>query len=243
MVDADDLTPPPETIAMADPVQILALHVGAARERWPGRPASAIAKEARAGALALGPEGFEADEQADRAVHGGPEKALHHYPAEHYAWWRTQFPGHDDVLRPGGFGENVVAEGLDESTVCLGDRFRLGTALVEVCQGRQPCWKLAAHTGLDALPARMQASGRTGWYCRVLEAGLVSAGDRIVLVDRPLPDWPLARLIAARFDPRLDPALAAEIAALPFLSQSWRTALAKKTDPAFVEDTRKRLSP
>ena len=154
---------------------VLALHVGRARERWEGKPPSAIAKEPVPEALDLGYEGFSADEQADRKVHGGPEKAVHHYPAAHYAWWRERFPDHEDVLRSGGFGENIVADGLDEESVCLGDRFRLGRALVEICQGRQPCWKLAAHTGIAAMAGAMQKSGRTGWYspgCHATASGL-----------------------------------------------------------------------
>ena len=221
---------------------ILALQVGQARERWEGKPPSAIAKEAVTGPLDLGFEGFPADEQADRRVHGGPEKAVHHYPAGHYAWWREQFPDHDQVLSPGGFGENIVADGLDEESVCLGDRFRLGRALVEICQGRQPCWKLAAHTGIAAMASAMQKSGRTGWYYRVLEPGRVAAGDELSLEDRQLPAWPLARIIAARFDPRIDPRLAAEIAGLAPLSQSWRASFVKKSDASYAEDTRARLS-
>uniref|UniRef100_UPI003BAA643F MOSC domain-containing protein n=1 Tax=Stappia sp. TaxID=1870903 RepID=UPI003BAA643F len=221
---------------------VLALHVGRARERWEGKPPSAIAKEPVPEALDLGYEGFSADEQADRKVHGGPEKAVHHYPAAHYAWWRERFPDHEDVLRPGGFGENIVADGLDEDSVCLGDRFRLGRALVEICQGRQPCWKLAAHTGIAAMAGAMQKSGRTGWYYRVLEPGSVAAGDEIAIQERPLPDWPLARIIAARFDPRIDPRLAEEIAGLAPLSQSWRASFVKKSDASYAEDTRERLS-
>jgi MOSC domain-containing protein YiiM len=221
---------------------ILALQVGRARARWDGKPPSAIAKSPVSGALELGLEGFPSDEQADRTVHGGPEKAVHHYPAGHYAWWRSRFPGHEQALAPGSFGENIVADGLDEESVCLGDRIRLGEALVEICQGRQPCWKLVAHTGIAAMAIEMQKSGRTGWYYRVIEPGMVAPGDEIALQERPLPDWPLARIIAARFNPRLDPKLAAEIAGLAPLSRSWRASFVKKSESAHVEDTRARLS-
>jgi MOSC domain-containing protein YiiM len=222
--------------------RITSLHTGRARDRWEGRPPSAIGKEAVAGPLMLGLEGLAGDEQADRAVHGGPEKALHHYPADHYAAWADAWPEHAATFCAGGFGENVSTTGLTEADICLGDRLRLGAALVEICQGRQPCWKLSAHTGIGEMAARLQKSGRTGWYYRVIEPGEVAVGDAVALTERRHPDWPLSRVIAARFDSRLDPAVAAAIAALPELSESWRKSFLKKTDPAFVEDTGARLS-
>lgn len=221
---------------------ITALYTGRPQARWEGKPPSAIGKTPVAGPLMLGFEGLEGDEQADRAVHGGPEKALHHYPADHYAAWADVWPEHAATFAAGGFGENVSTTGVTETDLCLGDRLRLGEALVEICQGRQPCWKLSAHTGIGEMAARLQKSGRTGWYYRVIEPGRVVAGDPVVLAGRRHPDWPLSRIIAARFDPRLDPATAAAIAALPELSQSWRKSFLKKTDPAFAEDTSARLS-
>ena len=220
---------------------VIGLFVGKARDRWPGRPPSAIGKTAMDGPLRIEADGFVDDEQADLTVHGGPEKAVHHYAAEHMAFWRDTFAEHADRFHPGCFGENVSTTGLTEDTLCLGDVFALGTACVEVCQGRQPCWKLAAHMEIDALPPQFQRTGRTGWYYRVLEPGEVRNGDAVRVVERSLPDWPLARVIAARFDPRLDPADAAALADLAALSESWRVAFAKKARRGFVEDTARRL--
>lgn len=222
-------------------VSVSGLYIGKARQRWDGKPPSAIGKLPVTDGLDVGLEGFAGDEQADRSVHGGPEKALHHYPADHYTHWAAQWPEHAGRLVAGGFGENVSTVGLTEADVCLGDRFRIGTALVEICQGRQPCWKLPAHTGIDEMAVAMQKSGRTGWYYRVLEEGRIAVGDAMELVARPLPDWPLDRIVAARFDPRLDPAIAAAIAALPPLSASWRASFAKKSQGGFSEDTTARL--
>lgn len=219
-----------------------AIYTGTPRARWEGKPPSAIAKSPVSGPVMLGLEGLEGDEQADRTVHGGPEKALHHYPADHYAAWAELWPGLAAAFVAGGFGENVSTVGLTEADLCIGDRLRMGEALVEICQGRQPCWKLVAHSGAAEIAMRMQRNGRAGWYYRVIEPGLIAAGDRVELAGRPHPDWPLSRVIAARFDPRLDPAEAAAIAALPELSQSWRASFLKKTDPAFAEDTSARLS-
>jgi Uncharacterized protein conserved in bacteria len=221
--------------------RIVGLFVGRAEERWPGRPPSAIGKRPAAGIVAVGALGLTGDEQADRTVHGGPEKAIHHYAADHMADWRARFPDHAEKFVPGGFGENVSTVGLDEAGLCLGDRLTLGTALVEICQGRQPCWKLTAHTGIATMAVAFQDTARTGWYYRVIEPGEVRVGDTMRLVARPHPGWPLSMVIAARFNARLDPAVAAAIAALPELSQAWRKSFTKKAGRDYEEDTRKRL--
>ena len=139
--------------------------------------ASAIAKAAREGSVAVGLLGLEGDEQADAVHHGGIDKALHHYPADHYAFWRGEIGDHPLLAAPGGFGENIAAHGLLESDVCIGDRFRLGTALVEISHGRTPCWKIGHRFALPKLTAQVVETRRSGWYYRVLEPGTVAAGD------------------------------------------------------------------
>lgn len=182
-----------------DAVTIQALLIGAVAQFGPRGEASAIVKHPVAGPCHVGWRGIEGDAQADLRVHGGPDKALHHYPRDHYAWWRDRLDGErgaavavlDDA---GAFGENISTIGLTEETVCLGDRYRLGSALVEVCQGRQPCWK-QAHRLRDARTVAMMVdSGRTGWYYRVVKDGQVSAGDALTLLERPLPAWSVARV-------------------------------------------------
>ena len=138
---------------------------------------SAIAKQPVPGPVAVGTEGLHGDEQGDRRVHGGPDKAIHHYPREHYAAWRGEIGAHPLLDGPGAFGENISTTGLVEADLCLGDRLRLGTATVEVSQGRQPCWKLSDRFGVPDMARRVQDSGRSGWYYRVVEPGLVQAGD------------------------------------------------------------------
>ena len=155
---------------------------------------SAIGKVPVAGAVRIGRLGLDGDEQADLAVHGGPDKAIHHYPHDHYAWWRESLGDHPLLSGYGAFGENIATEGLTEDQVCVGDRWRLGTALVEVSQGRQPCWKLDHRFGGAAVNARVVKSRRSGWYYRVLEEGEVAAGDSMVLVERPYPDWSVKRV-------------------------------------------------
>lgn len=145
---------------------------------------SAIVKTAVSGPLWLGSEGLAGDEQADRNVHGGTEKALHHYPVEHYARLAQAFPEARHLL-PGGLGENLSTRGLDEALVCIGDTWRLGGALIQVSQPRSPCWKIDQRAGVEGLAAFIAEHGLTGWYYRVLRAGEVGAGDTLERVDRP----------------------------------------------------------
>lgn len=184
---------------------------------------SAIAKTPVEGLYAVTWLGIAGDAQADLSVHGGPEKAIHHYPRDHYGWWAERLAGQPLFDGPGAFGENISTRGLTERDVCIGDRFRIGTALVEVCQGRQPCWKQAHRFGDKRVVAMMVKSGRTGWYYRVLEEGQVTAGDELVRVTRPHPEWTVERVtgivVAGR---ERDPATLRELAAVPPLADAWR---------------------
>lgn len=173
--------------------RILSINCGKAvafREDAP----SAIGKVPVAGAVRVGRLGLAGDEQADLSVHGGPDKAIHHYPHDHYGWWREALGERPLLDAPGAFGENVTTAGLTEADVCIGDRWRLGTALVEVSQGRQPCWKLDHRFAGASVLARMVKSRRCGWYYRVIEEGAVAAGDAMTLIDRPFADWSVARV-------------------------------------------------
>ena len=171
----------------------------------------------------VGVEGLIGDEQADRIHHGGADKALHHYPAEHYAHWRARLGERAD-LAPGGFGENLSTTGMTEDTVLLGDRFRIGTTLIEVSHGRQPCWKLGHRFGHAALAAEVVATGKCGWYYRVLEPGSVAAGDAIEQVSEGLADWPVSRLFGVLIGGghKRERAVLAELAEMPVLAEAWR---------------------
>ncbi|SHM30261.1 MOSC domain-containing protein [Roseibium suaedae] len=220
---------------------ILGVFAGKPEQRWEGKEPSAIGKLPVEGPQRLTFTGLTSDQQADLRVHGGPEKALHHYAADHMSHWQTRFPDKADLFRPGCFGENISTEGLHEDNLCLGDVLTMGTATVEICQGRQPCWKLNLHTGIAAMAPSFQKSGKTGWYYRVLEEGNVAAGDKVRLIQRDYPQWPLARLISARFNPALEPETAAELAGMKPLAESWRASFQRKTDRGYVENTDRRL--
>ncbi len=196
--------------------------------RGPREP-SAIAKSPREGPIAVGPLGLAGDEQADLSVHGGPDKAIHHYPFDHYPFWRGVMGEQPLLSGPGAFGENISALGLVETAVCIGDRYRLGSALAEVSQGRQPCWKQGHRLGNPAVTAQIVETRRSGWYYRVIEPGEVAAGDTITLADRPLPGWTVERvfglLIAGEYED--DPAALRALAALEVLAESWRLRAGK----------------
>lgn len=219
---------------------IIGLYAGTPEELWPGRPPSAIRKSAVIGPVKVDKCGFTQDRQADLNVHGGEEKAIHHYPSEHMVFWQKMFPGDARRFVSGCFGENISTTGLTEHNLCLGDILTLGSALVQVCQGRQPCWKLNAHLENKQMAAQFQRTLKTGWYYRVLEEGTVTTADTMRLVDRPNPDWPLFKVSQARFSKLLDTRSAHELVSLPELSESWRAALVKK-QAGLIENTSLRL--
>lgn len=201
---------------------------------------SAIAKTPRQGSLAVTTLGLASDEQGDLRVHGGVEKAIHHYPRDHYASWIAELGEHPLLSRPGAFGENFSTSGWTEANLCLGDRIRAGTALLEVSQGRMPCWKLNDRFDVAQMALRVQESGRTGWYYRVLEEGSVAAGATLELVERLHPDWSLQRLSAVLFDKRVDADVLRECLALP-LPPNWRRTLTRRLEQGQVEDWSPRL--
>lgn len=217
-----------------------ALLAGIARPYTRPGSMSAIDKRPLDGTVAIGELGLEGDEQGDRRVHGGPDKAVHHYPFEHYATWRNELGPLAPLQSPGAFGENVSTRGLTEADVCLGDRFELGTALLEVSQGRQPCWKLNDRIGVPRMARLVQDSGRTGWYYRVVRPGEARAGDALRLVGRPHPDWPLLRLIRLLAGRVLDPAELGAALELP-LVPSWRRLVERRLASRQVEDWGRRI--
>jgi MOSC domain-containing protein YiiM len=190
-----------------------------------GRPVvSAIAKAPVAAAeLALSRTNLDGDRQADLSVHGGPDKAVYVYPAVHYPAWQAD----GFAVEVGGFGENLTVAGLTEDDVRLGDAWRWGEALVEVSQPRAPCYKLSLHTGRKDVGPHMLATGRCGWYLRVLEQGVVPTGGRLVL-ERRDPEAPtLAETFAAMFDDErvATTDVVARVLASPALAAGWREPL------------------
>lgn len=184
---------------------------------------SAIWKEPVQGRVWAGPEGLAGDTQVFRRAHGGPERALLLYCAGHYPAWRAEWQVRD--LGPGGFGENLTVEGLDESTACIGDVYRIGEVRLEVSGPREPCRNLVRRHRRPDLVDAVQRTGRSGWYARVLSEGWLEAGLPIVLLDRPHPQWPIERAAEVKRRRLDDPAAARLLAGCPALLADWRARL------------------
>jgi MOSC domain-containing protein YiiM len=194
-----------------------------------GQP-TGIYKRAAAGRVELGGDGLAGDVQADRRVHGGPEKALHHYPAEHYTALAAAFAQVWGELVPGSLGENVTTVGLDEETVCIGDVFRVGGVRIQVSQPRSPCWKIDCKFAATGMARLIAERGITGWYYRVLAPGSIGAGDTLELLDRNAEPVSLSRLWRAQIDRR--PAIEElhQLARTPGLAPGWAKKLTDRID-------------
>ena len=184
---------------------------------------TAIFKEPVEGPVRVVRLNLDGDGQADLTVHGGPTKAIYAYPSEHYEFWRGELPG--TTLRWGAFGENLTTQGqdLDEQSVSIGDRFRVGTARLVVTEPRMPCFKLGLRFGDPKMIKRFLQSQRTGFYFGVEEEGQVEAGDSIELLEKnPESDLrvqEVTRLYTTDRDNRELLRKAIETEALP---ESWR---------------------
>lgn len=189
-----------------------------------GDEPSAIGKTPVGGAVEITSTGLVGDEQADRVNHGGPEMAIHHYPRDHYAYWQTLKPDHPKLTKVGSFGENIAVSGWLETDVCIGDRFTLGSAVVEISQGRKPCWKQAHILEWPEMVSLIVDSRRSGWYYRVIEPGEVQAGDELARIANPYPKWTVHRVFSLLIggEAKNDRAAVAELAELPLLSPDWR---------------------
>ena len=194
---------------------------------------SAIFKTAVLGEVTIEPEGIRGDGQADLKNHGGVDKAICVYPAQHLPYWREQLNRED--LGAGAFGENFSVAGLDESSVAIGDRWKIGTAIFEVSQPRQPCWKLARRWQTKSLTAQAIDTGKTGWYLRVVQTGTVNR-------DAPIAVSPVTRSAHARFSiaeanhlfyqKQSDTKTIQQLIEVPQLSSAWKSELRGKLGSA-----------
>lgn len=216
------------------------VRIGQARPYTRPGIASAIDKQRVSGPVFAGPLGLQGDEQGDRQFHGGPDKAIHLYATEHYKHWRDALGEHPLLQQSGAFGENLATQGVSEWTLCLGDRLQVGQVVLEITQGRQPCWKLNDRFAVTDMARRLQDTLMTGWYCRVLTPGELSAGDAIILRERPYPQWTIARLMAVLYEPVMERATLESVLELALVA-NWRTLVEKRLQTGRVEDWTRRL--
>ncbi len=180
-------------------------------------------KEPVAGKIWAGNSNLSDDSQADLENHGGTDKAVLAYSADHYPVWRKELSLPD--LPNGGFGENLTIVGMTEETVCIGDTYVIGDVLLQVSQPRRPCWKISRRWQIDDLADRVKNTGRIGWYFRVLKEGFIENGLPVVLLERPYPQWTVERSYEIMKNRRSDTPAAQKLATCNLLSVNWRTKL------------------
>lgn len=202
--------------------QITGLYTGAAKPMPGDGRSTAIFKQPVHARVHLGPEGLDGDVQADRRVHGGPEKALHHFPADNYARLARAVPDLADSFVPGAIGENISTQGYTETEVCIGDIYACGSARIQLCQPRTPCWKIDARFDVEGLAKAIQVAGMSGWYYRVLEEGEIAAGDEWSLLERNPEPFSLSHFwhLAHTQRPDLDELM--RLATTPGLAPQWQ---------------------
>ena len=203
-------------------------HISQVKDGKDAEWVSSIWREAVLGRVHLSRTDLDGNAQADLKNHGGPDKAVCCYSAEHYPEWRSLLGLSEEKFAYGAFGENFTLTGLPEDAVCLGDIYAIGTAVVQVSQPRMPCWKVGRRWDRTDLPGEMTATGRTGFYLRVLEEGEVGAGDTLTLEERPLPNCTVARLNDALYVHKNDPAQDEELSRLPLLAEAWRRTFRRR---------------
>jgi MOSC domain-containing protein YiiM len=200
---------------------VVSVNVGAVHTVvWRDRSVTtAIWKHPVDGRVPLQGVNLEGDDQADRRVHGGTDKAVYAYAVEDYDWWSAT-TGH---LAAGTFGENLTTRGLDLAACRIGDRWRVGSTVLEVAQPRQPCFKLGIRMGDDDFPGRFAEAGRPGVYLRIVTPGDVGAGDEIGVLAAEDPAVAIGALVT---DP-IDEGVLRLVAADPRVPEGWRRTAAR----------------
>jgi MOSC domain-containing protein YiiM len=203
-------------------MRVISVNVGLPRTvTWHGKSVeTGIWKTPVAGRVAIVGDNLVGDRQADLSVHGGRDKAVYGYPAEHYPWWRTQLPETD--LPWGAFGENLTVEGLLEDRVHIGDRFRIGSAELVVTQPRMPCFKLGIKLARPEMVKEFLRSERSGFYFAVVQAGEIGAGDAITCVDADRDGMTVTELVRLGVAKAPDPSVLRRAIELPGLAEVWR---------------------
>lgn len=206
--------------------EVVSVNVGVPRtvEHEGKTVTTAIWKHPVPGRVAVRGVNLDGDDQADRSVHGGVDKAVYAYAREDYAWWGAEFG--TEALAAGTFGENLTVSGIDLNAAEVGERWRVGSALLEVSEPRFPCFKLGIRMGDPRFLKRFAAARRPGAYLRIIDQGELGAGDRIEVVDRPGHGVTIGLFAEAYL---ADRSRLVELLAADALSQAWRTWIHERT--------------
>ncbi len=203
--------------------QVVSVNVGRPRTvPWNGSTVtSGIWKAPASGRVAVGGVNVDGDDQADRSVHGGPDKAVYAYGLDDYRWWAGEL---GSELGPGSFGENLTIDGFDVSDALIGEHWQIGDAVFEVSQPRIPCYKLGIRHADPEFPRRFAAAERPGAYVRIIQPGSIAAGDAVTVLSRPAHGL-TARLVSRAY--HTDRSLVPRLLEVPELTSSWRDWAAK----------------
>jgi len=203
--------------------QVVSVNVGRPRTvPWNGSTVtSGIWKAPASGRVAVGGVNVDGDDQADRSVHGGPDKAVYAYGLDDYRWWAGEL---GSELGPGSFGENLTIDGFDVSDALIGEHWQIGDAVFEVSQPRIPCYKLGIRHADPEFPRRFAAAERPGAYVRIIQPGSIAAGDAVTVLSRPAHGL-TARLVSLAY--HTDRSLVPRLLEVPELTSSWRDWAAK----------------
>lgn len=189
----------------------------------------------------LSSEGLIGDECADQKNHGGTEKALFAYNVAHYDKWQRELDNPD--IKIGGNGENIAVTDMDESSVHIGDIYSLGETTLQVSQPRRPCWKPARRHNDINLAKKIEDSGRTGWYFRVLKEGHIQAGDTFTLIERPCPEWTINQMNEVLYHNQDNIGLMESLRDCEYTPPSWKTTLDKLLKGEAVDDSKRLYGP
>ena len=218
--------------------RVVSVHVGRPQEhRWLGRTVvSSIFKERVDGPIEVRGVNADGDDQADRQQHGGPDKVLYVYAREDQTWWESEL---GIPLDAGVFGQNVTTSGLDVTNAVVGETWRIGTALIQVTEPRTPCWKLGMRMGDKAFPRRFAAARRPGVHTRLLQSGLIEAGDTVTVERRPAHGLTVSDVNRIYYGDDPD---AAKLLQAPELAGHWRTWVEHRTVWHLDEEAKRRTT-
>ena len=213
-------------------LELMATSVGkpAFLGEWQGEPVTSSIRKTPLSVSAIAVDNLNVfgDEQSDLTVHGGVDKAVYAYPADHWPWWQS-VAGFAPAIA--GFGENLTVKGATEDEIRIGDKFAWGDVELQVSQPRAPCFKFVMLTARQDMAARMTTSGRTGWYYRVLKMGTAPTAGSLTRISTDAAMPTVREAFIAMFQPRVDDAIVEKVLATAALARQWRAGVRQRRRP------------